>query len=150
MISFAATTKLICVFVFAYAKSQFSHDAAQITWTFSVVLFGRPGTPSELSRNTLYLLSTRLCFLIVLKRDLFDTVMILWRGRGLSYETNNQINVVYHFKNLGWGCARKTSLSPPVNHYSPFQGGSFVVVLCCLFFVSMPFGEVSPCACSYY
>ena len=26
LISFAVTAKLICVFVFAYAKSQFSHD----------------------------------------------------------------------------------------------------------------------------
>ena len=30
LISFAVTAKLICVFVFAYVKSQFSHDAAQI------------------------------------------------------------------------------------------------------------------------
>ena len=29
-ISFAVTAKLICVFVFAYAKSRFSHDAAHI------------------------------------------------------------------------------------------------------------------------
>ena len=29
LISFAVTAKLICVFVFAYAKSRFSHDAAQ-------------------------------------------------------------------------------------------------------------------------
>ena len=28
LISFAVTVKLICVFVFAYAKSRFSHDAA--------------------------------------------------------------------------------------------------------------------------
>ena len=28
LISFAVTAKLICVFVFAYAKSWFSHDAA--------------------------------------------------------------------------------------------------------------------------
>ena len=28
--SFAVTAKLICVFVFAYAKSQFSHDAAHL------------------------------------------------------------------------------------------------------------------------
>ena len=28
MISFAVTAKLICVFVFAYAKNQFSHDVA--------------------------------------------------------------------------------------------------------------------------
>ena len=30
LISFAVTAKLICVFVFAYAKSRFSHDAAPI------------------------------------------------------------------------------------------------------------------------
>ena len=30
LISFAVTAKLICVFVFAYAKSRFSHDGAQI------------------------------------------------------------------------------------------------------------------------
>ena len=30
LISFAITAKLICAFVFAYAKSWFSHDAAQI------------------------------------------------------------------------------------------------------------------------
>ena len=30
LISFAVTAKLICVFVFAYAKSGFSHDAAHI------------------------------------------------------------------------------------------------------------------------
>ena len=28
LISFAVTAKLICVFVFAYAKSRFSHDEA--------------------------------------------------------------------------------------------------------------------------
>ena len=30
LISFAVTAKLICVFVFAYAKRWFSHDAAQM------------------------------------------------------------------------------------------------------------------------
>ena len=30
LISFAVTAKLISVFVFAYAKSHFSHDAAHI------------------------------------------------------------------------------------------------------------------------
>ena len=30
LISFAVTAKLICVFVLAYAKSWFSHDAAQL------------------------------------------------------------------------------------------------------------------------
>ena len=31
LIGFAVTAKLICVFVFAYAKSWFSHDAAHIS-----------------------------------------------------------------------------------------------------------------------
>ena len=30
LISFAVTAKLICVFVFAYAKSWFSHDEAHM------------------------------------------------------------------------------------------------------------------------
>ena len=30
LISFAVTAKLICIFVFAYAKCLFSHDAAQL------------------------------------------------------------------------------------------------------------------------
>ena len=30
LISFAVTAKLICVFVFPYAKSRFSHDAAHL------------------------------------------------------------------------------------------------------------------------
>ena len=30
LISFAATARLICVFVFAYAKCWFSHDVAQL------------------------------------------------------------------------------------------------------------------------
>ena len=34
--SFAVTAKLICVFVFAYAKSRFSHDAAHFTFYLSI------------------------------------------------------------------------------------------------------------------
>ena len=41
LISFAVTAKLICVFVFAYAKKkQFSHDAAQIMSVFIAKLSG--------------------------------------------------------------------------------------------------------------
>ena len=32
LISFAVTAKLICVFVFAYAKSRFSHNEAHLLW----------------------------------------------------------------------------------------------------------------------
>ena len=35
LISFAATAKLICVFVFPYAKSRFSHDAALMAFANS-------------------------------------------------------------------------------------------------------------------
>ena len=35
LISFAITAKLICVFVYAYAKSRFSHDEAQIRQNIS-------------------------------------------------------------------------------------------------------------------
>ena len=34
-ISFAVTAKLICVFVFAYAKSRFSHDEDQMRCVFN-------------------------------------------------------------------------------------------------------------------
>ena len=48
-----------------------------------------------LSRNTLYLLSHRLCFFIVLKRDLF----VCCDDSLASCEPNNQLNVLYHFRN---------------------------------------------------
>ena len=37
LISFAVTAMLICVFVFAYAKSRFSHDEAQITFRHGIL-----------------------------------------------------------------------------------------------------------------
>ena len=42
LISFAVTAKLICVFVFAYAKRRFSHDTAHIT---DLLFLGVPGEP---------------------------------------------------------------------------------------------------------
>ena len=36
LISFAVTAKLICVFVFAYAKSRFSHNEAHIISAFAL------------------------------------------------------------------------------------------------------------------
>ena len=38
LISFAVTAKLICVFVFAYAKSRFSHDVAHMRKVFATWL----------------------------------------------------------------------------------------------------------------
>ena len=39
LISFGVTAKLICVFVFAYVKSWFSHDAAHINYQELYTLF---------------------------------------------------------------------------------------------------------------
>ena len=39
LISFAVTQKLVCVFVFAYAKSRFSHDAAQLMFNVSTAQY---------------------------------------------------------------------------------------------------------------
>ena len=39
LISFAVTAKLICVFVFAYAKSRFSYDAAHILMSILGLIF---------------------------------------------------------------------------------------------------------------
>ena len=35
LISFTVTAKLICIFVFAYPKSRFSHDAAHLSFASS-------------------------------------------------------------------------------------------------------------------
>ena len=48
LISIAVTAKLICVFVFAYAKSRFSHDEAQISLCHSVK---RTGFMKQLSSS---------------------------------------------------------------------------------------------------
>ena len=46
--------------------------------------------------------------------------------------TEQSIKCLFHISNGGCGCARKTSLSPPVIHYCPFQGdGSDVVSVSC-------------------
>ena len=72
-------------------------------------------------------------------------MMIHWRVRGLLCEPKNKLNVLYHFRNWGWGCARNTSLTLPVIHYWPFQGDSFVMVLSCLVFVSEFPGRFTLC-----
>ena len=52
LISFAVTAKLICVFVFAYAKHWFSHDAAQM------VSHDKPSTYFDSIHFTLYVNAT--------------------------------------------------------------------------------------------
>ena len=53
LISFAVTVKLICVFVLAYAKIRFSHDAAHmiIKGIYSDMFIGTP-TASPLTSLT--------------------------------------------------------------------------------------------------
>ena len=57
LISFAVTAKLICVFVFAYAKCQFSHDAAFMMLFFLVRCVKKPEqvAPVLLNTGSLYL-----------------------------------------------------------------------------------------------
>ena len=48
LISFAVTTKLICVFVFAYAKSRFSHNEAHLSMMLHVICYtSGAGSESE-------------------------------------------------------------------------------------------------------
>ena len=58
LISFGVTVKLICVFVFAYAKSRFSHDAARIkiSLPISSLLLGPVTTqPCQKFRRQIFL-----------------------------------------------------------------------------------------------
>ena len=48
LICFAVTAKLICVFVFAYSKSRFSHDAAHL-----IVASPAPSIRIACDKNTL-------------------------------------------------------------------------------------------------
>ena len=43
LISFAVTAKLICVFVFAYAKIRFSHNEAHMIFFVRSPVFGNSG-----------------------------------------------------------------------------------------------------------
>ena len=61
LISFAVTAKLICVFVFAYAKSRFSHDAAQFITAI------RPGL--EVIKPLYYTFKASLILFIVVFED---------------------------------------------------------------------------------
>ena len=69
LISFAVTAKLICVFVFAYAKSRFSHNAAHIfQLPTNLLRAGRvftfeppPGVSANLLRTFSTIPATRMC-----------------------------------------------------------------------------------------
>ena len=59
LISFAATAKLICVFVFAYAKSWFSHNEACISFDRLVRILNYQlyGSETHLSEVPIYVKS---------------------------------------------------------------------------------------------
>ena len=72
LISFAVTAKLICVFVFAYAKCWVSHDAAQIDkrtkydLVFRVLFISFPFVLLNVPVNNFSALSRRShCFLVI-------------------------------------------------------------------------------------
>ena len=77
LISFAVTAKLICVFVFAYAKSRFSHDAAHFeSLTDNGIQFVK-----LLQMSTLFLLSTRpvaVNYLMAFRSGYFCMCMLLY------------------------------------------------------------------------
>ena len=70
LISFAVTAKLICVFVFAYVKSRFSHDGAH----FIVAL---PGPSIELFLILCNWLSVKLHGLLVPKPRIVLSLFII-------------------------------------------------------------------------
>ena len=71
LISFAVTPKLICVFVFAYAKSRFSHDEAHFSQSPELELsFGHSLPPfkiggARLQMTDVYGEHAMSCFLAV-------------------------------------------------------------------------------------
>ena len=87
----------------------------------------------HLSCNSLYLLSPSLYFFIVINLYLFVNHEDLLTSLRIITRTEQSTKCLYHISYRGWGCRRKTSLSPPVIHYWPFQGGGSNVVLVACF-----------------
>ena len=90
---------------------------------------GSPGV----GRNTLFLSSPHLCFIIVFICDLLFSVMIHWLVRKPSRGPNNCMFEQWQKPRARFG-SRKTGLSPLVFKYWPFQGGTSVVVPYCYLF----------------
>ena len=69
LISFAVTAKLICVFVFTYAKIRFSHDVAQVMGLKCLPLSRFSAwflTPAHCSRRSIeFPREDHLCFLLI-------------------------------------------------------------------------------------
>ena len=51
LISFAVTTKLICIFVFPYAKCWFSHDAAHLATVVTILVVVKEAEGQKLLRK---------------------------------------------------------------------------------------------------
>ena len=91
LISFAVTAKLICVFVFAYAKCWFSHDAAQIKMVLQVRLH-RCVDWSATLRFALWVLQR-----IALMLWVFYSLKSLHHGNSNHYEnTPMQYTAIFH------------------------------------------------------
>ena len=126
--------------------AQTNDDLCLLQISISVVWHSRD---LQLSRNTLYLLSPRLCFFIVLICELF-----VYRDDSLTnlrviMRTEQSTKCFIPLQKLTASWVRKIDLRPPLIRYLQFQCGSSVVVLCCMFW-SKRFGDVSPYVCSYH
>ena len=91
--SMMADLKLFILVLWDHSSSS----VAWSTWAQLMIFYLRFPVLLFICHNTLYLLSPRLCFFIVLKRDLCVYHDDL-RVRGLSCEQTNQQNILYHFK----------------------------------------------------
>ena len=87
MISFAATAKLICVFVFAYAKSRFSHNEAHISCFYNQIsslylAFAAEQMGFNLIRDRLFLtteLNFYCCYCVGIRRPFNIFLLLLCR-----------------------------------------------------------------------
>ena len=77
LISFAATAKLICVFVFAFAKSRVSHDAAHMNLIKPAFAYAKTKSADHLRDNRAA--DQCLCFLYI-----DSTIPVLPKSKILS------------------------------------------------------------------
>ena len=101
LISFAVTAKLICVFVFAYAKIRFSHEATHI-----VGEIGHVKKSYEKNRQDVCLvIINKVCFSEVLLKNIcfwYPQYMILWRNNENNFLNYRQerflisVSLFYH------------------------------------------------------
>ena len=109
LISFAVTAKLICVFVFAYAKIRFSHDKAHINPRFLHILSWKKQFPS--------FPDTRCCQLLA-KEWALDTGKMPPGQRLSEEQCANMNSAVYH--------GRKASNQTPKLFYVNISSTLFI------------------------